>query len=169
MIQSAKSALQGVAINDYVSDPREDYRRWRNSDRPAYDLVHGILETVLIAGQGLRYFCHMLSYSIYYHSKHGKPPEFSDDMFGFNNLVKPVLEPIDWKQEALMRGSTFLLGLFFFSLAVGTRDTTEYMMYEAISPVMVYWGRMLLATHLMLDPLLGIAWRIANADLKEWY
>lgn len=166
MMQTVKTALRNIDISDFVSNPGDDYRKWRNSDRPAYNFVHGLLETVLVVGLGLRYLCHMVGYAIYHQSQHGEPPDFSDDMFGFTNLVEPVLGPEHWHQEALMRGFTFFVGLFVFMLAVGTRDTTQYMMYDFITPEMVYWGRMFLATHLLLDPLLGVAHRLATADLR---
>lgn len=168
MIQNVKTALRRVEITKYVSDPREDYRQWRESDRPVYALVHGILEVVLVAGLGLRFFTHMMGYAMYHNSKHGEAPDLSDDMFGFTNLVKPLLEPEHWHQEALMRGLTFLMGVLFLLWAAATPAYRTYMANEAISPLMVYWGRMFIATHLCLDPVLGVAWRLANADLRAW-
>lgn len=168
MIETVKTTVRKVELSNYVSDPRDDYRQWRDSDRPIYNAVHAVLEIVLVVGLGLRYLCHMMGYAIYHESKHDEAPDFSDDMFGFNNLVKPVLEPEHWHQEALMRGLTFGVGLFFFFVAVGTSAAEYHMAYESISPTMTYYGRLFLAGHLLLDPLLGVSWRVANADLREW-
>lgn len=168
MIQDVKTTIRRVGLSKHVSNPLEDYRRWRQSERPLYDAAHGVLEVVLVAGLGLRYLCHMMGYAMYHHSKYGDSPDFSDDMFGFNNLVKPVLEPEHWRQEALMRGLTFLMGVPFVLWAAGTPAHPHMMANEAIAPWMVYYGRLLIGGHLLLDPILGVAWRVANADLRKW-
>lgn len=161
-----QTALRDVDFSEHISDPREDWREWRQSDRPAYNAVHAMLEIVLVVGLGIRYLCHLVGFAVYHHAKHGERPEFEDDMIQYTNIVEPVLEPEHWHQEALMRGLTFAFGLFVFSLAVATPAAEQFMQYEAITPAMTYWGRMFLATHLLLDPVLGVAWRVATADLR---
>lgn len=161
-------AVRGFEFSDYVSDPRDDFREWRQSDRPAYDAVHGVLEIILVVGLGLRFFSHLIGYGIYHESRHDEPPELSDEMFEFNNIVKPLLEPEHWHQEALMRGATFAFGLLFLGAAVSTPAVGPTVESSSISPTLTYWGRLFIATHLLLDPLLGIAWRIATTDLRAW-
>lgn len=168
MIEDVRTTVRRIDFSKYVSDPRDDYREWRNSDRQAYNAIHAVLEVVLVVGLGLRYLCHMAGYAIYNDHKHGDPPDFSDDMFEFNNIVQPILVPEHWHQEALMRGLTFIVGLPFALWAVGTPADPTVMANESIAPWMVYYGRLFIGGHLMLDPLLGIAWRVSNADLKEW-
>lgn len=121
---------------------------------------------VLVVGLGLRFFCQMTGYAMYHEASHDEPPELSDDMFGFNNIVKPILDPEHWHQEALMRGITFLIGVLFFGLAISTPGVGSAVAQPSFSPTMTFWGRLYLAAHLLLDPVLGVAWRVANTDLK---
>lgn len=174
MIERVKSAIFAVDYSSYLSDPRDDYRHWRESERPVYHLIHGLLETVLVVGLSIRFFCHVTSFVIYYEGKHKRRCEIGRDDLHFNNIVKPVLDPEDGMQEFQMRAHPALWGLVMLLIAANTYTTETIATADAhyrfgfISPEMIYYSRLFVATHLCLDPVLGIADRIAHADLRAW-
>lgn len=175
MIDTAKTAVKRVELSKYVGDPRNDYRQWRKSEQPAYHLIHGILETILVLGLAVRFYCHVTVYVIYYENKHKERCVINKEMLDFNNIVKPVLKPEDWHQAALMRGHTAIWGLFVLLMASNTYTAETLaatddagLRFAFITPRAIYWGKLFLATHLCLDPVLAAADRIANADLRSW-
>lgn len=163
LMRKVTVVLERVELRHVVPSPRDDIHQWATSDRPVYSLVHGVLEVVLVVGLGIRFITHLMGYSLYHDWRHDEPPELADEMFDFTTIAKPLLETEHWHQEALMRVLTFGAGVLFLLWAASTSAYQGYMGNASVTPSMVYWGRLFIATHLCLDPVLGIAWRLATA------
>lgn len=148
---------------DVVGNTAEDWRRWRASTTPVYDAAHVVLEAVLIIGWAIRFLCHVAGHGIYRDSVHGDSGGYDDEMFGFDHLVGPVLEPEHWHQEALMRGFSCVFGLVFISMAA-SMSTGPFVSTPTHMVVLTYAARMLIGGYLVLDPVFGVAWRIATGD-----
>lgn len=141
-----------------VSNTREEWQGWRQSSTPVYDAVHSVLEVVLVLGWAFRYITHFAAHAAYLKER-GVDPEYEDGDFRFNALVWPVLDPIHWRQEALMRGGTAFIGLAILSLGINPRVTmtTDLVMLHLRMVVAFTQGG-----YLLLDPVLGVAQRLAT-------
>lgn len=141
-----------------VSNTREEWHAWRASSTPVFDAAHSVLEVLLVLGWAFRYITHLGAHAAYLDGR-GRNPDYQDSDFRFNALVWPVLEPINWRQETLMRGATACIGLAILSLGINPRVTmtTDMTMLQLRMVVAFTQGG-----YLLLDPVLGVAQRLAT-------
>lgn len=146
---------------DVVANTREEYREWRRSSTPVFDAVHAVLEVALVLGWMFRYLCHFWGHATYLQGRDGEPPEYHDEDFRFTALVAPILQPENWRQEALMRGMAAAIGLVLLTFGINPMVTltTDMAMVR-----LRYWVALSQGGYLVLDPVLGAAWHIARGE-----
>lgn len=142
-----------------LDNTREEWKSWRQSSTPIYDAAHTALEVALVLGWAFRYLTHLGAHAAYLEDREGKSPDYSDSDFRFNALVWPLLEPVHWHQEAIMRGSTAFVGVAILSLGINpvvTMTTDMAMLHLRMVVAFTQGG------YLVLDPVLGVAQRLAS-------
>lgn len=140
-----------------IKNTREEWAEWRESSTPLFDAVHTVLEVVFILGWLFRYLAHFMGHAAYHQEHDGRAPDYDDDDFNFTALVWPILEPVNWRQEALMRGASAVLGLTILSFGINptVSMTADPAMVQLRTIAAISQGG-----YLLFDPLFGIAQRI---------
>lgn len=141
-----------------IKNTREEWAEWRESSTPVFDAAHSILEVVFVFGWVLRYFAHFVAHAFYLDAN-DRQPDYSDDDFRFSALVVPILEPVHWRQEALMRATAAGFGVVILSLGINP------WIGAGTDPAMVelkFWAAITQGGYLLFDPLLGVAQRIGD-------
>jgi hypothetical protein len=154
-----------VAINKdtfrVIRNTREEWTQWRRSETPITDAVHTVFEVLLVLGWAFRFLSHAMFHAVYLEDEEGNTPEYCDDDFRFTALVWPVLEPVNWRHEALMRVCTAILGVSIFAL--GVNPTVKLSSDLAMTQLKIYmaWSQ---GGYMILDPLLGVCQRIIQRE-----
>jgi len=142
-----------------IKNTREEWAGWRASSTPVLDAIHTVLEVLLIFGWLWRFFTHLMMHAAYLEDELGNTPEYTDADFRFTALVWPILEPVNWRQEALMRGTAALMGVMILSLGINPRVT----LYSDMAMIQLkFWVALTNGGYLLFDPLLGVAQWIAT-------